>query len=348
MNKSAFLGIGLLAGFLLGAAGMRAYDRRTEESPQEAGGPAAGAAPSESYRQMEAVLAAANRDRELLAARVAELERAKGAEEKTAGTSAKANPWTEIGARLFSLRDRIKESNVGDVEEAEALMMEFLGYLGKIANQHGVSLEEALLSPDGTPSLVLAVLAASGNPPDAAQAAAMEKILEEGRAAWKDYLAKRGDLSKFEQRRELLMLDGKTGGALRASLTPEQEALASDLQLFDNNMSFGHISHTGGSRESVVTNLTAAWATELKLDDVQRTSLRPLVEEYMRDKDALEQDWARRGAAGQPVSDRQRSQEGVEAMIRVQKRISETMRLTEEQEKAIRGWGTSYEYTIRE
>jgi len=347
--------LGLIFGILLGAAGVRVVDRVHGAKLEEAGKAVGERDPrlresEDAVGKLEKALADARAENAALAGRVSELEAKKSApapaETAVAVAAERKNPWKELGASLYKLRDKMKDG--GDSPEAQQVMMELLGLIGKIAKENGVTIEEAMLSPDGFPMLMLSILDAAGVTPDAVQAQKIEEILAGGREAWKEYLGHRGDLSRLEQRRDLMLLDAKTAEAIRQSFSSGQEGTLKEIGLFDANINFGNNHHIGGSRESIVEGLKSGWASDLKLDDAQKSMLAPVVDDYMRGYDAMQEDWARRAQAGQKVTSRQRSAEEVDLMIRTQKRIGDTVRLDDKQAEALKNWATSYGYTYSE
>ncbi|MCE9583532.1 MAG: hypothetical protein K8T20_13685 [Planctomycetes bacterium] len=344
--------IGVIFGALLGAVAVRFLDgrrsRQAEESPARPGEPEARAkSGSEEVERLEKALTASRGENDNLQKKISELQSKASTPAAGPAVAAKGSRWKDVGLAFFKMKDKMQEPDAGNSPEAQQAFMELLAILGKIAKEYGVGMDELSGCPDAMPAMLLSILDAAGIQPDAAQQAAIDSAMNEGQAAWKDYLAKREDLTALERQRALVDLQGKTTQQLRGALSGPAEKVVDDLHMFDADFNFGGRSASyGGTRESVTQSLTGSWAKDLGLDDTQKISLGPVVDTYMREVDAAKADFARREAAGEKVSEREKSTASLEAMIRAQKRLGETMRLSEAQAKALKNWGTNYSYNL--
>ncbi|MCC6741864.1 MAG: hypothetical protein IT452_22785 [Planctomycetia bacterium] len=342
--KSAALG--LLIGAILGAAGVRLADRARTRPPEEStpgapaeSGPKADAAAT---ARLEKELESARGEKAALEKKVADLEATAAARPEKAAAG-KTSRWKDVGAAFYRLKDKMNDENAGNSPEAQQAIMELLGMLGKLAKEHGVSLEEVAACPDAIPAFLLSILEAAGVQPGAAQQAAMDAAMADGQEAWKDYLAKREGLTAYERKRALLDLSGGMMDHLRDAIGGDGRQVADDMKIFDANFNFGGSTRGfGGDGATVAGQLRDSWAKDLKLDESQKPALGLAVDEYLAGLQAAKDEFARREAAGQKVTSREREAAQLDAMIRAQKRLGETLRLSDAQAKALRDWATTY------
>lgn len=345
--------LGLVFGALIGAASVRLIDRtqgkRLEEAGAKVGEEAAKAkdAGVESAR-MEKALADVRSEKQALERKLTELEGRIAAKAETAAVAAKAGArWKDVGSAFFKMKDKLKGEDAGNSPEAQQAIMEMLGILGKLAKEHGVTLEEICGCPDAIPAFLLSILDAAGVKPDAAQQAAIDAAMASGQESWKDYLAKRESLTAYERKRALLDLQGRASDQLRDAIGGDGRSVADDMQIFDANFNFGGTSRGfGGDASTVAESLKGSWAKDLGLDESQKPALGLVVDEYMRGLQEANADFARREAAGQKVTNRDREAAQLDAMIRAQKQLGETVRLSESQAKALKDWGTVYSVNV--
>jgi hypothetical protein len=344
--------LGLFFGALIGAAGVRLIDRtqgkKLEEVAakvgEEATRPKAG---TEERERLEKSLADARTETRALEQKLAGLEAklAAGAEKTVAAP--KSGRWKELGAAFFKMKDSLKGEDSGNSPEAQQAIMELLGILGKLAKEYGVGMDEIAGCPDAIPAFLLSILDAAGVKPDAAQQAAIDAAMASGQDSWKDYLAKRESLTAYERKRALLDLQGNTTDKLRDAIGGDGRAVADDMEIFDANFNFGGTTRGfGGDASTVAESLKGSWAKDLGLDESQKPALGLVVDEYMRGLQEANADFARREAAGQKVTQRQREAAQLDSMIRAQKQLGETVRLSEAQAKALKDWGTVYSVNV--
>ncbi|MEK7468394.1 MAG: hypothetical protein AAB074_13375 [Planctomycetota bacterium] len=342
--------LGLVFGALIGAAGVRLVDRNQGKRLEEVGAKIGEQDPrlkpgTEEVARLEKALADERSEKEALQKKVGDLEASAAAKAGKSTVAAKGSRWKDVGAAFYQMKDKMKGEDAGNSPESQQALMEFLGLLGKLAKEHGVNLDEIAACPDAMPAFLLSIMEAAGIRPDAAQQQAIEAAMAAGQDAWTDYLGKRDGLMSYERKRELLELQGRTIGSLREAFGSEARQIADDMQLFDADLNFGgrHASF-GGSAVQVAESLKSSWAKDLRLDESQRPAMGLVVDEFMRDVQAAKDEFARREAAGLKVTERERKAAGLTAMIAAQKKLAETIRLSEEQAKVLKEWGTEYSF----
>ncbi len=336
--------LGAVVGTLAAAGAYRAFAwRRGAEAPAPAATNAAGG-PRVPVADPE--LEALKAENERLRAELASLEKAEAAKTASPKTAPKsALSWKELGAKLYKLRDQLKNHDETSPEMTE-LWTDFMALLTEAAKQDGVTFEEAMMGPNGMLAMLQGVLAGSDLPPDAAQQAKIDAASAAAAKDWKDYLATRDAKSAMERNRDLLSLSGSGLASIKGVLTPAQMDMLEKLEMFDDNPSMRSRTNFSGDRATVTTQLADAWKSELKLDETQRISIGPIVDEYMRGYDEITADAERRKAAGEKVNGWTTAQKEADLMVATQKRMKETLRLTEAQEKAMKDWSGSYGYEV--
>ncbi len=345
--------LGLIFGALIGAAGVRIVDRtqgrRMEEAGAKVGEEAAKAkGAGEETARLEKALADARGEKVELEKKLTDLEgRLAAKASKTAATAKPGGRWKDVGDAFYRMKDKLKGEEAGNSPEAQQAIMEMLGILGKLAKEYGVSLDEVAGCPDAIPAFLLSILDAAGVKPDAAQQAAIDAAMAAGKDSWTDYLAKRESLTTYERKRALLDLQGRTTDQLRDAIGGSGRAVADEMEIFDANFNFGGMSRGfGGDASTVAESLKGSWAKDLGLDESQKPALGLVVDDYMRSLQESNADFARREAAGQKVTGREREAAQLDAMIRAQKRLGETVRLSDAQAKALKEWGTVYSVNV--
>ncbi|MCE9583526.1 MAG: hypothetical protein K8T20_13655 [Planctomycetes bacterium] len=258
-----------------------------------------------------------------------------------------AQRWKALGAKIYKMRDQLKNHD-GMSPETSEIMSEFMALLGEASRRDGVTIDEVILSPDGMLGMLVGILEGSDLPPDAAQQAKVDAVLAKTEKAWKDYLAGRGDRAAMEGQRDLLKLAGGGYRDLQASMTPAQYEMMEKLEMFKGVPSMGMNMSLGGPRETVASQLTDRWKNDLQLDDTQAISIRPVVDEYMRRYDELQAESARRKAAGEKPDEWADAIAEADLMVAAQKSIQTTLRLTDKQAEAVKGWKGRYDYTVSE
>ena len=200
-----------------------------------------------------------------------------------------------------------------------------------------MSIEEILAMPCGLESLMLELLAQSVPPLDAATEAQLRELLASQEKAWAEFLGSREDLTRLEQLQKFIDLAGTSRTEFMKALTPEQQALLKGFPVFDQDMQ-GSQSWVDGPRAKVTASITEQWSTSLGLDEGQTAALKPLVDEYITlQRDLNESIWDRR-RAGEELSRQADYSLRLGLMIETQKKIGDTLRLTEDQQKALREW----------
>lgn len=336
--------LGAVVGTLVAAGAYRAFAwRRGAEAPvPAAANPAGGPRMPVADPELDALKA----ENERLRAELASIEKVAAAKTATPKTAPKSKlTWKELGAKLYKLRDQIKSTEETSPEMAE-LWTDFMALLTEAAKQDGVTFEEAMMGPNGMLAMLMGVLEGSDLPPDAAQQAKIDAVEAAAAKEWKDYLAARDGKSAMERNLGLLSLSGNGLAAIKGVLTAEQIGMLEKLEMFDDNPSMQRRTGFSGDRAGVATQMTDAWGAALQLDETQRISIGPIVDEYMRGYEELTADSARRTAAGEKVNGWTTAVKQAELMVSAQKRMKETLRLNEAQEKAMKEWSGSYGYEL--
>ncbi|MBI2920151.1 MAG: hypothetical protein HYY18_03580 [Planctomycetes bacterium] len=339
------LALGVVAGAVLAAVGWRlavprAGAANAGEAPAAAGG---GAAPGPAGSPE---LEAARTENSRLTAELASIPKPVAPVRPSPGRPASVLAWKELGAKIYKLREEL-DANPPSPEAAQ-LMEEFISVLAETSRRDGVSFEEAILAPGGMLGLMCGVLEGSDMAPDAAQQAKIDALMEAQELAWKDYLAKRGDVSGMQRSRDLLAFAGRGVGELQGSLTPGQFEMLDKLDMWNDVPTAGGNHGFRGTRESVAGQIAGGWTQSLALDDTQAISIRPIVDEYMRSYDDLKLDLERRRAAGEKVDDWAGAVKEADLLVAAEKRIRETLHLTPAQEEALKSWSGRYAFSIEE
>ncbi|MEK7468390.1 MAG: hypothetical protein AAB074_13355 [Planctomycetota bacterium] len=350
---------GLIAGALLSAVLLRAVEsgRATLASggggsttAESSGSSAAGA----EAERLRAEIATARQETETLRTENAALRRkvediSKSGATSGSAASSPAKTWREIAAKLAKVREKVRGKKWDDwPDDCKDLQLEMFAAVTELSRRLGMPFEEALMSPDGLTKLLLEVLAQSDPPPSPGELARLEALREGGAEAWKAYRASRDDLSKLEQRVARGEAMQKTMGAMLAGLTPEQAAIARAYEMFEVHDDGGPSTWIEGSREKVTKELTGKWTEVLNLDPIQERAIGPIVDEFMAKAQEINNAVWKRKQAGEEISWSEQYKGQVALMIETQKKLAETARLTEEQAKAMKGWGDVYGVNVFE
>jgi len=338
--------LGALVGAILAAVSYRVFAPRREIAPPPAGGTAA-PAPAVPDAELEK---ARTQNAKLLE----ELAAARKAPDTAATTAAIAKPpvkslptWKELGARVYKLRDQLKNRDQMS-PEMTALWSDFIAVIGQSAQKDGVTIDEAMMGPGGMLGLLVGILEGSDLPPDGGQQAKLDLTMEAMEKGWKDYLAGRGELTAMERDRALLALTGGGMNDMRAAMTAAQIDMLDKMEMFKGVPGRGLSSQFNGDRTTVASQLADRWKSDLGLDDSQTVSIRPIVDEYMRGFDALEMEAERLKSAGAPMDDWTKALQRQDLMLAVQKRMKDTLRLTDAQAAAMKEWSGTFGYSVTE
>lgn len=338
------LALGALVGAVLAAVGWRlAAPRAAPALPLPAPAAAGGGAAPKAAGSPE--LEAARAENSRLAAELASVPK------PTAPAPRPVRPasvlaWKELGAKIYKLRDEL-DANPPSPEAAQ-LMEEFIAVLAETSRRDGVSFEEAILAPGGMLGLMCGVLEGSDIAPDAGQQEIIDRLMAAQEEAWKDYLAKRGEVSGMQRNRDLLAFAGRGVGELQGALTPAQFEMLDKLDMWNDVPTAGGNHGYTGTREAVAGQISDGWTKSLALDDTQAASIRPIVEEYMRSYDDLKRDLERRRAAGEKVDDWSGAVKEADLLVAAEKRLRETLHLTPAQEEALKSWSGRYAFSLEE
>jgi hypothetical protein len=248
----------------------------------------------------------------------------------------------ELAAELARWNERLR-GKTWDTwpKEARELQEQVMAAMQELAEAMGVSVQEAMRSPDGMSLLLLELLAQSVPPLDAAQEAKLRELLAAEKPAWDAWREAKAGMSALEGRRKFLDLAGGTRDAFFAALTEDQRATVSGYGLFDQNIQ-GSQTWFDGPKAAVTKALADQWASTLSLDEKQAAAVAPIVEDYVRlSRELNDSIWNRR-YAGEDLTREEDYALRLDLMIATQKRIAEAALLTTEQEQAMKEWQFTY------
>ncbi|MBI2922959.1 MAG: hypothetical protein HYY18_18040 [Planctomycetes bacterium] len=350
---SGFLAGGVLSAVLFWALAGRRMAQEAEAARTAASTAAAAAAADLAAAEKAGADARAERDRareeagtfqkenEALKAEAAEAN--PGAGTVAGGNAGNRQPpprraWKDLAAEFNRLKDKLRGKTWDQwPPEAEQLKKDLFALFNDLARERGMSIEEILAMPGGMESLMLELLAQSVPPLDAATEAQLRDVLAAQEKAWAQFLESREDLTRLEQMQKFIELAGASRAEFVKALTPEQQALLKGFPVFDQDMQ-GSQSWVDGPRAKVTASITDQWSTSLGLDEGQTAALKPIVEEYITlQRDLNDSIWDRR-RAGEDLSRQADYVMRLQLMIDTQKKINDTLRLTEDQQKALRDW----------
>ncbi|MEK7468389.1 MAG: hypothetical protein AAB074_13350 [Planctomycetota bacterium] len=276
------------------------------------------------------------------------LAQAKAAEAALAAKPGKsANRWGKIAKGLIAFFKAIKDDPKNGMAGSQDLMLEMVGLLGKIAKERGVSLGEALLTPDGLPALLAAALDDSEPPLTDAERQALEKFTADMTAGFESLQKDKEGRTTLEQRLEMMRNGLGTSEAFIAQLGPEHAEAANALKAMGMGMmgSMGTASHfASGTPEVIRDNFSRQWAKALQFEESQSKSFEPIVEEYIRTIDEATAAFQKDTAAGIKGGETKMALARLEAQIAAQQKIASSFTLTNEQKLALKNWSTTYNH----
>ncbi|MCC6741859.1 MAG: hypothetical protein IT452_22760 [Planctomycetia bacterium] len=257
-----------------------------------------------------------------------------------------ASPWGKIARGLLAFLKQIKEDPKAG-QKSQDLFIEMMALMGKIAKERGVSLNEALLTPEGLPALIAGAFEEADPPLSDSERAALDKFAADVAAGWESIQAGKDDRTSLENRREMVLNALGASDAMSGALSAEHAEASRQLQSMGLGMmgSLGMNSHFAqGTPEEIRDNFSKQWAKTLKMDESQAVALAPYVDEYMRAVDAASADFQKDLAAGVQGGESRLLLARLEAQIAAQKKIASSFSLTPAQKKALEGWTTTYVY----
>jgi hypothetical protein len=264
-----------------------------------------------------------------------------GAPKTTAAS--RAAKWRELADLIAAAK--AEADRTGQPIRNDTYLAPLLELIGEFMRETGLPLGEAAMSPDWYPVFSLSALGASPFPPTAEQKAAWESILGTSRGKWAEYLARREGMTPLERAQALREIEFSTRSEMAKYATPEQVNWMAGLNMPPPATPVGAVNCGAGSRDACRANLQKHWQSALQLDPSQVTSLGPVMDDYVREMNSLQSDIDRRRASGETVDDQAAR---IALMLDYQKRIGGTARLSEQQQKLLRDWNTTYELRVRE
>ncbi|KAF0245496.1 MAG: hypothetical protein FD180_1538 [Planctomycetota bacterium] len=343
---------GLVAGALATACVLKAMAMHQGE---RAGGkteaPAAGAPdPAELRTTVDGLKAGNEALRKSLEARKTELASIEKKEEgggKKKRKKAGEKTWKELApllAKAFGMNGEGDRDN----KELQAAQIDFMALIARIAKQRGVALDEAMTVPEGLPALLRAMLESGDPPATPEQLAEIDALIAKYGKDWEGIRGDQSLTSKLEKKVAISELADGYMQSVLDTMSDAQKAGSKSFEMFGmmSEGMGGNSHYTNGTRESVTSNLTDAWAKALKFDESQKAQLAPYLDAYMKDYQAAQE---RIQSESQP-DDRsvwkKIQREQVKAQIRAQQAMAAGLSLSPAQQKALRDWGTTYQFWI--
>lgn len=345
---------GFVIGLFVSAALTLVICKLVDRSPAPASAPPASAtstadtpAPASDHAAESARLKSEN---EAAQRKLADAQAAKAAAAAAAAKEAavkKPNPWTKIAKGLMAFLKRVKDDPKTDGRSEQDLFIEMMALMGKIAKERGVSLNDALLTPEGLPALLAGAFEDADPPLTDAERQALEKFAADVTAGWEALQKDKDARTALEQRLEMLNNSLGASDVLAGGLSPEHAEMAKQLKSMGVGMmgGMGMSSHyASGTKEEIRDNFSKQWAKTLKFDESQAGSLAPIVEEYIRTVDAATEKFQKDAMEGGMGGESGLMLARVQAQIAAQKKIESSFTLTKAQKKALDGWSTTYVY----
>ncbi|NUN50214.1 MAG: hypothetical protein HUU15_15485, partial [Candidatus Brocadiae bacterium] len=259
------------------------------------------------------------------------------------GTRREKNPWSDLGRKLYEMRDKLKNGEDGmEDPEVQALWLEAIEIARKLAEELGIDLQEFELSPYTLPMIMLAMLDASDLPPEGAQSAALDALVEAAEGDWKTFMADRAGLTKLEARLEMVKMTGAMFDGVWGSMTPDQRAIFDKVDMLARDRWAQPNSIINGGRQEVSRSVLASWTNDLGLSEAQSLAVKPVVDDYVRRYSELQADFARRAAAGTPPGPTEKALATTGLMVDAQKQLSKTVTLDDAQQEKLKSWGVIY------
>lgn len=345
------LPIGIVLGAFLVFGLFRAVEARRDTSTAAAAKPesnakevfAEAAAAEAEVARLEAERTKLEGEVQALDAKIAAAKKGKGTS-KPAVASTFRNPWSPMAKKLFLLKDKLDEIQNEDSEEYRDLMLQFMEIAKELMEEDGFELNEFEHSPYGTPMLMLAVLEGAEPPVDPETLLKAQDAVAKAQAAWKALKERKEDLSELERERGAVAIVWGAVQGIRGELTPEQ------LDWFKTGRMWSDTARistwpVAGKREDVETQLLGELAGTLKMTGAE-APLRPVVNKFLRDYESMEAAWKLKEGSGQPLSAAEKALARADLAIQLEKRIKESVNLTDEQQKALKSLGHAWEITL--
>ncbi|KAF0242763.1 MAG: hypothetical protein FD180_3748 [Planctomycetota bacterium] len=349
---------GLLIGFLAGALlagiafrflmsrgggdaeGAAAGDKAGEKSGKTPGGTGGAAASQE--------LATARSESEQLRAEIADLKVQLAEAKKVAGGASKsrlnrAAKWKELASLIAQAKKDAEAS--GTPIKGDKYFGPLLALIGLVADDLGIPIQEAAMSPDWYPMFAMSMLEASPFPMTEEQRAAFDRIMAESGKDWDAYMSGREGQSTLERAMALRELQFDMFWKMGLMGTQEQKDYIASLNLPPPNAPYQGVWNGAGPRAACKSNISNNMAKSLGLDGNQMTSLSPAIDDYMRSYEAIAKEAGLKKQAGEPYDDLAAK---LALSMDMQKRIGETVRLTDAQAKALKEWAQVYDYQVKE
>ena len=347
---------GLLVGLVIGMAAMagvlKVRDRRQPPpAPAADSSSTAAAASDPATLKTEADRLAAANDglRASIEDRKRQMAAIEEAQAKQAAKSAKKGPsWKTIAPKLVAFMKAQEAGGKGNDPAGEQLMLELMTMLGTLARKLGLTMDEAMLSPEGLPAMMMELFAMMDEPLTDSQRKAIEALFAKHSTEWDAIVGSKDVTTRLEQRLKMMEAAGTLRGGVEGTLTEAQKTWSAKFLMFSSMGGMGgNTFWASGSRQEVADKMQKNWGKVLKLDEAQTAAIRPILEDFMTDySDA--QKTLRQPVPGQSPDMNSAQVRQLEAQIAAQKKIAQTLNLTKEQSDALKGWSLNYNFWVNE
>lgn len=344
------LPIGIVLGAVLAFALFRAVERRQKtESSKDASAAGALAAPSPEAEALQKELDAAKarkakleEDAKAAEAAVAAAKSGKGPAKPLLASPDFYNPWESMAKTLFKVRENLDDVMERQEPEYKELLRAFVDGMRELAEQEGLEPQDFENSPYGPPMLMLTVLEGAEPPIDPSVLDAARAAIEKSEGDWRDLKAKKDEMTDLESRVTNASLIFDTMQQIRGLLTEEQKGWFTKSHLWTDAGNIWN-QEIRAPRESMSSTLVDQWGMQLGIDGPTKTSLAPVADQFLRRYDAMEADFERREAAGEKVSEGEKTIARAKLAVEAQAELRAHVNLTPEQEKKLKAMGTSYQ-----
>ncbi|MEK7468392.1 MAG: hypothetical protein AAB074_13365 [Planctomycetota bacterium] len=343
---------GLVAGALVTAIVLKAMATHKADDARDKGDAPADVAPdTASLRSQADALKAGNEAlRKSLADRKGELASMEKKEQgggKKKKKKAGEKSWKEL-APLLAKAFGATEDKDRDSKELQAAQLDFMALIARIAKQRGVAMDEAMSSPEGLPALLRALLETGEPPATPEQLAEVDALIDKYSKDWQKIREDDAAMSKLEKKVAISELADGYMQSVLGTMSDAQKDGSKSFEMFGMmSEGMGGGNHwTNGTKEAVTSNLTDAWAKALKFDESQKALLGPYVDTYMKDYQSAQEMFKSESSSGDRNAWKKIQREQVKAQIKAQQAMASSLSLSPAQQKALRDWGTTYQFWV--
>lgn len=338
--------IGLLVGAALGAILGTMWGRSRRDPPpvSDAQGPGETAAEPRNAAN-ETLRSELDLARSQIESLKLELETARKAAAPAVAPEKAKRTWSALQARIAAA---LKSGRLRSEDDpvTRDLQIDAFALLQDLAKEKGVTLSEALTHPEGWPALVAAFLESAEPPLTAEERILLENALADCRRDWDAFAARREQLTGLEIIKEAERLADSFDDALKPALKKTHEQPVDDLEELVEDVHPSRVldfkDTYEASDEEVRRQWGSQWGEVLMLRADQKSKLGPILDEYLRDQDAMETEAAAAEAAQRDWDRTGFRNRKIDLMNGVQRRILERLDLDAAQTAALRSWAIVY------